>query len=170
MEKMKKSSHPNPIISQAKNNSTHWIGHLYSDPTDHFAGQTFSCPAEGQLDNIQLYTTAVQQGGDVVMTLHEFDPKTKNWGPPIGSTTMEVKKGDQAKWLRFGLPPVNLRKNATYGFRVHTTNAMVGLGEAATGTQQPFTFGHEWSGNSTNQRGYYYSYFSLAFKVELNEK
>jgi hypothetical protein len=43
---------------------------------------------------------------------------------------------------------------------------MIGLGEAATGTKQPFT-GHEWNGDSTNQRGRFYSYFSLAFKVEL---
>ncbi len=167
METMKKSSHPHPVISQSQNNSTHWIGHLYTDPTDHFAGQTFACPAEGQLDNIQLYTTAVQNGGEVVMTLHEFDPQSKNWGPPIGSSTLVVNKGDQARWVLFGLPPVFMRKDVSYGFRVFTSNAMVGLGEAATGTQQPFTFGHEWSGDSTNQRGNYYSYFSLAFKVEL---
>ena len=167
METTKKSSHPHPVISQAKNNTTHWIGHLQTDPTDHFAGQTFNCPAEGQLDNIQLYSSAVQHGGEVIMTLHEFDPRTKNWGPSIGSSTLEVRQGDNAKWIRFGLPPVYLHKDVTYGFRVQTNNAMVGLGEAATGTKQPFTFGHEWSGDSTNQRGYYYSYFSLAFKVEL---
>ena len=167
MQKTKKSSHPHPVISQATNNSTHWIGNLHPDPNDHFAGQTFACPDEGQLDNIQLYSTAVQKDGKVIMTLHEFDPKSKNWGPQIGSSSLEVTKGDNAKWLRFGLPPVYLHKDVTYGFRVHTDNAMVGLGEAATGTQQPFTFGHEWSGDSTNQRGYYYSYFSLAFKVEI---
>ena len=167
METMKKSSHPHPVITQAKNNSTHWIGHLQTDPTDHYAGQTFACPSEGQLDNIQLYSTAVQHAGDVQMTLHEFDPRTKNWGPSICSTTLQVQKGDDAKWLRFVLPPIYLHKNVTYGFRVRTDNAMVGLGEAATGTQQPFTFGHEWSGDSTNQGGIYYSYFSLAFKVEL---
>jgi hypothetical protein len=168
METKKKSSHPHPVLSQAKNNSTHWIGHLQTDPTDHFAGQTFACPAEGQLDNIQLYSTAVQNGGEVIMTLHEFDPNTKNWGPSIGSSTLEVQKGDNDRWIRFGLPPVFLHKDVTYGFRVQANNAMVGLGEAATGTKQPFTFGHEWSADSRNQRGHYYSYFSLAFKVELN--
>ena len=49
----------------------------------------------------------------------------------------------------------------------NTNNAMIGLGEAATGNKEPFTFGHEWNADSTNQRGHYYSYFSLAFKVEL---
>jgi hypothetical protein len=168
METKKKSSHPHPVLSQAKNNSTHWIGHLQTDPTDHFAGQTFACPAEGQLDNIQLYSTAVQNGGEVIMTLHEFDPNTKNWGPSIGSSTLEVQKGDNDRWIRFGLPPVFLHKDMTYGFRVQANHAMVGLGEAATGTKQPFTFGHEWSADSRNQRGHYYSYFSLAFKVELH--
>jgi hypothetical protein len=167
METRKKSSHPQPVLSQAKNNSTHWIGHLHTDPTDHFAGQTFACPAEGQLDNIQLYSAAVQNSGEVVMTLHEFDPATKVWGPSIGSSTLEVQKDDNNKWIRFGLPPVYLHKDAIYGFRVQAHKAMVGLGEAATGTKQPFTFGHEWSADSKNQRGHYYSYFSLAFKVEM---
>jgi hypothetical protein len=167
METMKKSSHPHPVLSQAQNNTTLWIGHLQTDPTDHFAGQTFTCPAEGQLDNIQLYSSAVQYGGEVILTLHEFDPRTKKWGASLGSATLEVQKGDNNQWIRFGLPPVPLHKDADYGFRVQTHKAMIGLGEAATGTKQPFTFGHEWSGDSKNERGFYYSYFSLAFKVEL---
>jgi hypothetical protein len=168
MQTMKNSSHPpRPVLSQAHNNTTLWIGHLKTDPTDHFAGQTFTCPAEGQLDNIQLYSTAVQYGGEVVLTLHEFDIGKKNWGPAIGSAAIEVHKGDHAKWIRFSLTPVQLRKDITYGFRVQTNNALVGLGEAATGTKQPFTFGHEWSGDSRNERGHFYSYFSLAFRVEL---
>ncbi|MBL7745463.1 MAG: hypothetical protein JNN00_18480 [Chitinophagaceae bacterium] len=167
MQTMKNSSHPRPVLSQSQNNTTLWIGHLKTDPTDHFAGQTFTCPAEGQLDNIQLYSAAVQYGGEVVLSLHEFDPETKKWGPAIGSSTVKVHKGDHAKWMRFGLPPVQLRQGVTYGFRLMTHEALVGLGEAASGNKHPFTFGHEWNGDSLNQTGHYYSYFSLAFKVEL---
>jgi hypothetical protein len=167
METMKRSSHPRSVLSQAENNTTLWVGHLQTDPTDHFAGQTFICPSEGQLDNIQLFSSAVHTAGEVTLTLHEFDSHTKNWGPAIGTSTLEVQKKDNSKWIRFGLPPVALRKDAAYGFRVHTRDAMIGLGEAATGTRQPFTFGHEWSADSTDQRGHYYSYFSLAFKVEM---
>ena len=167
MQTMKKSSHTRPVLSQAQNNTTLWIGHLQTDPTDHFAGQTFTCPAEGQLDNIQLYSSAVPYPGEIIMTIHEFDTGLKKWGPSIGSSTLELQKDDHAKWIRFSLPPVELHKDETYGFRVQTHKAMVGLGEAATGTKQPFTFGHEWNGDSGNERGHYYSYFSLAFKVEL---
>ena len=167
MQTMKKNSHPHPVLSQAQSNTTLWIGHLQTDPTDHFAGQTFKCPDEGPLDNIQLYSSAVQHSGEVILTLHEFDTGTKTWGPPIGSSAMQVQQGDIAKWMRFALPPVHLRKDVTYGFRVQARNAMVALGEAAAGTKQPFTFGHEWSGDSRNERGFYYSYFSLAFKVEF---
>jgi len=119
------------------------------------------------LDNIQLYSAAVQYAGDVVLTLHEFDTGSKNWGPSIGSSTLEVHKDDHTRWIRFSLPPVQLKKDTTYGFRVQTNNALIGLGEAAAGNKYPFTFGHEWSGDSRNERGHYYSYFSLAFKVEL---
>jgi hypothetical protein len=168
MQTTKNSSHtPRPVLTQAQNNTTLWVGHLQTDPTDHFAGQTFVCPDEGQLDNIQLYSSAVQCGGEVVLTIHEFDTSSKTWGPSIGSSTLEVRRGDNAKWIRFDLPPVQLQKDVSYGFRVHARKAMVALGEAATGTKQPFTFGHEWNGDSTNARGHYYSYFSLAFKVEM---
>lgn len=167
MQTTKKSSHPTPVLTQAQNNTTLWIGHLKTDPTDHFAGQTFSCPGEGQLDNIQLYSAAVHHGGEIVLSLHEFDSKTKQWGAAIATSSVDVQKDDHTKWIRFELPPVQLRKDATYGFRVHATDAMIGLGEAATGTKEPFTFGHEWSGDSRDRDGHYYSYFSLAFKVEL---
>ena len=167
MEKSNKNTHSRPVITQTQNNTTLWIGHLENDPNDHFAGQTFTCPTAGQLNNIQVYSTAVHQPGDVELTLHEFDHHSKGWGPSLGHSSLLVEKADNAKWIRFSLPPVPLNKGATYGFRLQTRNAMIGLGEAATGMQQPFTFGHEWNADSVNQRGHFYSYFSLAFKVEL---
>ena len=167
MEKLKRSSHARPVLSQSQNNTTLLIGHLAYDPTDHFAGQTFTCPAEGQLDNIQLFSAAVQSEGEINLTLHEFDPVAKRWGTAIAESRLEINKDDNSKWILFELPPVQLRKDGNYGFRVQANKAMVALGEAATGTRQPFTFGHEWSGDSIDTRGHYYSYFSLAFKVEL---
>ena len=167
METIKNSSHPRrPVITQDKNNTTLWIGHLQTDPNDHFAGQTFTCPTAGILDNIQVYSSAVHNPGDIVLTLHEFNAANKTWGPALGNCTLAVQKNDASKWIRFALPAIQLKQGATYGFRLQTPNAMIGLGEAVTGTKQPFT-GHEWNGDSTNQRGRFYSYFSLAFKVEL---
>lgn len=167
MDTFKTGSHPRPVLTQAENNTTLWIGHLQTDPTDHFGGQTFNCPSEGQLDNIQLYAASVHYPGQVRLTLHEFDPASKTWGPSIGESTVDINKTDDGKWMRFSLPPVHLNKAATYGFRVFTSNALVGLGEAACDNQHPFTFGHEWNADSTDQKGHFYSYFSLAFKVEL---
>ena len=53
MESIQGASHP--IITQTKNNTTLWIGHLQTDPTDHFAGQTFKCPDEGLIDNADVF-------------------------------------------------------------------------------------------------------------------
>lgn len=156
-----------PILTQAENNTTLWIGHLQTDPTDHFGGQTFTCPTQGQLDNIQLYADTVQYPGEIQLTLHEFDPLSKTWGAAIGESSVGVDKNDHRKWIRFSLPPVQLKQGITYGFRVQTSNAMVGLGEAARDNEHPFTFGHEWHADSKNQEGHFYTYFSLAFKVEL---
>jgi hypothetical protein len=165
METTKHASRP--LITQAKNNTTLWVGHLQSDPTDHFAGQTFKCPSEGLLDNIQVFSSAIQLPGEIQLTLHEFDTDTKTWGASIANSNLEIQKGDDAKWLIFELQPVALSKDATYGFRLQSSNALIGIGEAATGTLQPFTFGHAWSGDSKDMKGHFFTFFSLAFKVEL---
>lgn len=171
METTKHSSHRSsgarPVLTQAENNTTLWIGHLKSDPTDHFAGQTFTCPSDGLLNNIQVYSSAVNEPGEVSLTFHEFDPVAKNWGQSIGQSILSLQKGDDGRWIRFELEPVGLKKGATYGFRLQTSNAMVGLGEAAHNAKKPFLFGSAWNGNSNNQRGYFFNFFSLAFKVEM---
>ena len=41
METKKHSSHSRPVLSQAQNNTTLWIGHLKPHAHDHLAGQTF---------------------------------------------------------------------------------------------------------------------------------
>lgn len=166
MEKIKPGNHSRPVITQTKNNTTIWIGHLKADPYDHSAGQTFTCPADGLLDNIQVYSSAVQNPGELHLTLHVFDEVAKNWGVAIGNAVLPIEKGDDAKWIRFHLPSVSLKQGTVYGFRLQTRNALIGIGEAVTGTQQPFT-GHEWNADSLNERGRFYSYFSLAFKVEM---
>ena len=156
------------MLTQAENNTTLWIGHLQTDPTDHFGGQTFICPAEGNLDSIQLFASAVQYPGEVQLTLHEFDAVNKTWGASLGNCTMPVHKEDDHRWIRFSFPTLSLKKSSAYGFRVKTNNALIGLGEAACASQQPFTFGQEWNADSIDQRGHFYSYFSLAFKVEMS--
>jgi len=160
-------NHLHPALEQLHRNTCRWIGHINSGPADHFAGQTFKCPSEGLLDNIQVYSSAVQHPGEMSLTLHEFDDNTKTWGPSICNSSVQLQRGDDAKWIRFDLHPIALRKGATYGFRLQTSNALIGIGEAATGTKEPFTFGHEWSGDSKDMQGRFFTYFSLAFKVEL---
>ena len=167
METIKHAGHPRPVITQTQNNTTIWIGHLINDPADHFAGQTFNCPTEGLLDNIQLYSSAVQNPGKIEITLHEFDKKNKTWGNDIDNSDVVVQKTDEARWIRFSFLPVQLKKGVDYAFRIKTPDALIALGEAATGNDHPFTFGHEWHGDSIDREGHYFTYFSLTFKVEL---
>jgi len=156
-----------PILSQTENNTTLWIGHLKPNPKDHIAGQTFKCPSDGIVNNIQVYSSTVQEPGDVALTLHEFDVASHKWGPAIANGSMYLQKGDDARWIRFGLAPVELKKDATYGFRLQTENAFIGIGEAASHSKKPFTYSTEWKAESLDEKGEFYSYFSLAFKVEL---
>ncbi len=166
MKTIQHSSHTRPLITQAEKNSSLWIGHLQTDPTDHLAGQTFICPSEGLLDNIQIYSAAVQYPGELKLSLHEFDSSSKKWGPTLADSVMMIEKSDAARWIRFGLPVIALHQGANYGFRLQADNALIAIGEAAAGNTQPFT-GHEWSADSKDHKGHFFSYFSLAFKIEL---
>jgi len=156
-----------PVLTQTQNNTTLWVGHLQSDPNGRLAGQTFECPAEGVLNNIQIMASAVSQEGEVMLTLHEFDPESKTWGPAIADSQRDVEKKDQAHWISFDLQPVSLRKDSVYGFRLQSENALIGIGEAASHARQPFSFGHAWSSRSSHDQGNFFRYFSLAFKVEM---
>ena len=140
-----------PVLSQTENNTTLWIGHLSHDANDRLAGQTFSCPAGGQLNNIQIYSSAV----------------THVWGPSLGKSTLEIERNDESRWLRFELDPVNLQQNGHYAFRLQTEKGIIGIGEAASHARKPFVFGQEWSSDTSQRKDNFYSYFSLAFKVEL---
>lgn len=156
-----------PILSQTENNTTLWIGHLTNDANYRLAGQTFSCPSDGVLNNIQVYSAAVTQPGEVTLTLHEFDPVSKSWGAPVGNAILNIEKTDTAKWLRFELEPVQLRKNSSYAFRLQTETGIIGFGEAISHAHKPFPFGQAWSSDSGRRGERFFSYFSLAFKVEL---
>jgi len=91
----------------------------------------------------------------------------KTWCLPLGNPPSNFYKGDASRWISFNLEPVSLKKDAAYGFRLKTENAMIGIGEAASHSHQPFSFGQAWKGDSKNEKGHYYRYFSLAFKVEM---
>lgn len=156
-----------PLLSQTNNNTTLWVGHLQQDPNDLLAGQTFECTSAGMLNNIQVYSSAVTQEGELELTLHEFDHHHKTWGPSIGESRLSVEKKDAAHWISFSLQPVELEKGKEYGFRLKSDNGLIGIGEAASHAHRPFSFGQAWSCHAASGPGLFYKYFSLAFKVEL---
>jgi len=102
------------------------------------------------------------------MTVHPFDPATKKWGPVLLSSTVDIKKNDSGKWISFPQNGLHLQKGNSYGFRLQSSDMLIGIGEAAGVSAQPqFTGGQEWISPSTDQQGKYFSYLSLAFKVGM---
>lgn len=167
MQQSHSSKHLRPVLEQPATSTTLWIGHLPVDARHHYAGQTFTCPAEGDLDNIQLYAASIPSAGAIHVTLHEFDARQKKWGPTIGESHKQVTRSDDHHWLRFGFPHIFMNRAASYGFRISSDDALIGLGEAAGDSKHPFTFGQVWKADSTDKEGHYYTYFSLAFKIEM---
>lgn len=164
---MKKTRHSKPVLTQTQNNTTFWIGHLNPDPVEHFAGQTFTCPTEGDLDNIQVLSSAVANPGKLVLTLHHFDPDKRTWGPELSTSTVTVERNNKSAWIQFELPSIKLERGRHYGFKLVAPDAFVAIGEAVTGNKEPFENGQEWTGSSRDKEGHYFTYFSLAYKVEL---
>jgi hypothetical protein len=167
METMKNAGAIRSILSQTRNNTTTWIGHLQNETLDHFSGQTFQCPDDGILDNIQVYASMIQRAGEVHLTLYEFENKIKTWSHVIASSSVFAGMKDEGHWLTFSLPHAFLSKNKTYGFRLQSNNAMLGIGEWARENNEPCSFGQEWNADSNNKEGVFFTWFSLAFKIEM---
>ncbi|MBS1576144.1 MAG: hypothetical protein JST09_12650 [Bacteroidetes bacterium] len=167
METMKNAATIRSVISQTRNNTTTWIGHFRNESLDHFSGQTFKCPDHGILDNIQVYVSIIQRPGEVQLNLFEFDEGLKNWDRSVAMSAAIVSSKDEGNWIRFVLPDVLLSKDKAYGFRLHSNNAMIGIGEWARGNNEPCSFGQEWNADSNNRDGVFFTWFSLAFKVQM---
>lgn len=167
---MKTIQHPRatrPVIMQAQNNTYNWIGHQDTDPDEHFAGQTFTCPQEGELDNIQVLSAAVQHPGTLQMTLFHFNPHTRSWGQVLESVTVTLQQESGSRWIAFPFDGQELKKGETYGFKLSSHDTLVAIGEAATGSRAPFAYGEEWMASSSDKEGHFFQYFSLTFRVEL---
>ncbi|HET9433445.1 MAG TPA: hypothetical protein VFO37_06790 [Chitinophagaceae bacterium] len=159
--------HLHPALEQLHRNTCLWIGHANFAPADRLAGQTFQCPEDGLLKNIQVYSIAVSHPGKLILTLHEFDKQRKNWGAILSSVEIEVEESDAGNWIQFPVQSVQLHKDTTYGFRLKSPDTLVAIGEAAWPNTSPFAYGVEWNINRIDNEDCYYRYFSLAFKVEL---
>ena len=162
--------HLKTVVEQTLHNTTSWIGQLRGETDNRIAGQTFICPAECDLETIEILPTIITNNGPVEMTLHSFDPQYKTWSPVIGSSQIEINRYDSGKWLSFPLNKLNfhLKKGMSYGFRLHSNAGLIGVGEAAAiHNLKPINVGQEWAASTDDESGHYYSHLSLTFKVQL---
>jgi hypothetical protein len=167
MEKRNIKDSHHAIITQLYKNTSSWIGHYDLYPQETEAGQVFECPADGELDAIEVYSEAVCRPGTLCLTLHQFDEKEGTWGPEIAHSEIDVRYGDEAKWLSFPVQPVHLQRKGSYGFKIGSHDAFIAVGEAAWTSAKPLVWGKEWTAGTHNLKGRYYRYFSLAFKVDV---
>jgi hypothetical protein len=166
-----KTNHENSalkvVLQQTTNNTTAWMGHGLTDE-DIVAGQTFTCPSEGELGGIEIFSSLVIKPGHAHMTVHPFDPASKKWGDALLSTSVKIDKTDSEKWILFPHHGLTLQKGNTYGFRLQSDDMYIGIGEAAgSHSHPPFSGGQEWISPSDSHPGKYFNYLSLAFKVEM---
>ena len=156
------------IVEQVTDNTISWIGHRTSDNKDIVGGQTFTAPQEVDLEAIEVLTSIVTSPGNVVMTMHNFDPQLKSWGPVLGAASVELNRADNGKWKAFNIVGLHLNKGKSYGFRLESLNSYFGLGETVGSFETPLNVnGQEWKFVNNDQKGQSYSYFSLAFKVAV---
>jgi len=156
------------VVEQVSNNATSWLGHHTFDNKDIVCGQTFVAPSEGELEAIEVFASIVTTPGNVVMTVHSFDPQLKSWGPVLGSASVGFTRTDTGTWKSFNVPGLHLNKGKMYGFRLATQDCYIGVGEAVGSCERPISIGgQEWKFVNKDQQGQSFSYFSLAFKVAV---
>jgi hypothetical protein len=156
------------VIEQTVNNTTSWIGHRSADNEDVVSGQTFIVLIEGNLNEIEVFSSLVTKPGKVIMTLYDFDLSHNSWGHSLGSASVDINASKTGKWVAFSMPHLHLNKGKSYGFRLECPDSYIGVGEAASSAQtQSYNLGQEWQFTKKEKAGHSYSYFSLAFKVGM---
>lgn len=156
------------VLEQTTNNTTSWIGHQKTGNNDIIGGQTFISPAEAELEAIEVLANMVSMPGKVLMTVHNFDSHLKSWGPVLGSASVDFNGADSGQWISFNISGLHLHKGNSYGFRLESPHSYIGMAEAATSHQTPIqNTGQEWKFTNADQKGHSFSYFSLAFKVDV---
>lgn len=155
-------------IDQLQINGCRWLGDFHAEPSDHMAGQTFHINHSGELESISVYCEMVHREGKIKMSLHQFDEKQHDWGPELGTTELDIKKINDPTWVDFNLGKVRLDSNSRYGFRLHTNDALVALGEAVWGNDKNELTGEEWIAKGNEKGGHYFRYFSLVYSVGMN--
>ncbi|MEO7308282.1 MAG: hypothetical protein ABIR78_10745 [Ferruginibacter sp.] len=169
METNHSKAHLRAVVQQTTNNTTCWIGHFTGESKSRISGQTFTCPDDGDLDCIEVFSSHVTNDGPVDLTVYSFNPETKAWGASLGTSKVEFSNSSTGNWISFPLHGIHLQKGMTYGFRLQSEAGLIGVGEAVSSVDEilPNAVGQEWMANSENQPGNFYSYLSLAFKVEM---
>ncbi|MEO6546871.1 MAG: hypothetical protein ABIN94_02690 [Ferruginibacter sp.] len=163
------SNNKNPlkaIVEQTTNNATSWIGRHNNN--DIVGGQTFLSPSDSVLEAIEVFTSVVTVPGQVSMSVHTFDSQLQSWGPALNTASVDFNSSDNGKWKTFTIPGLALSKGKTYGFRMESANCFVGVGETVATYKTPLLIdGQEWKFTNQDKTGQSFSYFSLAFKVEV---
>lgn len=158
----------NKVAEQTDNNSTGWVGQVPGIKDHMVMGQTFIAGAAGDLQAIEVFSNVVTRDSHVLITLYNFDTGKQCWGQVLGTASIEVKKADAGKWLVFNLPGLHLAEGQAYGFRLDSMDSYIGVGEACGSFRQPvFKTGQEWQFTDSNPNGNPFTYFSLAFRVEV---
>ena len=158
--------HKKFIIEQNTHNTTSWIGHQQSDPTNIKTGQTFIAPCEADLEAIEIFTSLVTHPGEMVMSIHPFDESLKSWGKALASTSIQLDCADSGKWKSVSFAGPHLKKGDSYGFRLECLHSYIGLGEAIGSCSNPSLLnGQEWKLTDAHKKGHFYSFFNLAFRI-----
>lgn len=157
-----------PVVQQTLNNSTGWIGKFPGDNMEIVRGQTFVAEEGGDIDAIEIWPNMISANGLIHMSLHTFDPVENKWGPEIDSSVVELDSSDAGKWVAFNMHGLHLHRGRTYGFLMGSDGSCFGIAEAVWGADQQLrNKGQEWKFVNKNSLGDTFSYFSLAFKIDL---
>lgn len=157
------------LITPSIANSFSWVGHSTNgnNERNRIAGQTFTSPADGWLDAIDIFTAAIPTPGNLKLTLFSFDEPSHQWNSELATSSLPVEKKLEDGWVRFRMEPVALQKDASYGFRLYSSDALLAIGETARTVNQPGIHGLEWTADEPDAEGSFFAYFNLVFRLAI---
>ena len=148
----------NFALSEEDHNMICWLG-------QQMAGQVFQAQGNGFIKSVSVLPEVIGHDGELVMTLHRFNPETKIWEAVLAQAAKQITTGMADQWQQFSFDTIQVAAGQWYGFKLQYTGGQLALAEGARKNNGNKSM--EWTALNAQEKGVFHSDFHLAYKVAL---
>lgn len=156
------------LIGNQNIGPSYWIG-LSKNGIDYFAGQTFSTPISGIIKTVKLHCSGILGFPTLNISMYSLEKNNHIWKTKLTDSEKELNIIEQNHWIDFDLPNIEMVEEENFGFILKCIKGgMIAISECPWDKPNPYVYGEQWLGNSTDEIGKFQKDFAFAFAVEID--